>query len=1287
MRTLQPLAPAQAAGPPKGVPCLSSAELAILSSLLVGVAPPHTPDAQRCFEDDEKVPLKPAAQHRKSSPDTLRPESGLKLEVASLPLQGTQKEAGEAARPKTPELRNTLAGDGCSTTSSCVGLRRDSDVKSAARGTEVSGTDTAKKREKKSVPDLQDFEERADGTLLDSHLQRRSPDEKTRGQPRDLEGLDSSLTAAAETTLMRIETAAAAPYGRKAGGTDSASIAENLEASSAVASERSAPCKSGEQQALVDLLMQFVKQHQAETPGTDGRQETAERRGGGAASPETAAANRSLSALQAATGAAAVDRNKGAADIFSLLAAAAENAGGQVPGHLNLFGAFGGPDRRGAEVTVSRGLGRLDEGLFDSDVDSWKSSAGRSARESIAGALGLARSRRLSGSETDSVHREREGAYDSSPHAQRPVRREAGAAPAENATDTAARGLERDLLDASRLTAEAVGLDFHALNELLFSSGALEELERSGGSLEALFKDLPPQGPALGLGPGARTAVAAASSDRLSGWQHVLSKEEAGEGEAEGVRPPRTSYGQQHMQPSSQMYEEYLVQNANLRRARGHEAEGPSRLSEAAQEGPPARSWDDALFGDAERSAGADGQEVVQREPGPFEGRGTASSPALAKGEEEELLKRMCNLGRARTQSGAPALEQGEAWSTCGSDAAQLQETGGVQAFALGAAGEETSRAARHRGRSRAAAGAAPSRGPGGTGFQAHTGDETGSWRADDADDDGSLGGLASSRHESGRGAVLDTHFQDSSAGWPSPASFHDLEAERERQRSSARNGGSTRGGGESATSRGSQDRRDLPPVPPAGVEPDALGAEAEEEAGSSGMIMAEDEPLTDQQVALLNHIYEVLSKAEEYFSFKSALYQLHIKRHLKSCVCASSRGGHAHNSTKAIRLFPFMPTVPINGVEQRALLNVRKRLQAGSSSVLVPGGLGQHVIEELDELLTSLINKLLLIIVVKYQTCFIHAPARAQLREFLVSFVFPGDAATQLLFRDHVQAVVHARIRHFRDSVGRTLRQHQPMSRGRRGLGGSGWAGAGEVALGRGASGASAESGFAAKRVGSPEMPVHGLPAPVGGRAGGRVQRDRGEEEAEERGKRRKAFGATAAEYLRAAATATQTNAAAGVCAGRGRLPQGELAEGFLRRGPEDAKQEPSDLGSMATVDDSSGMLARLRLESHYGHDISEGAPLWKAGRQGNRHPPALEEGRVGGALLPDNPAGGRRGCRTGEGEGGSRALDWHCGLPDALEKASRATDRTTSTGASVGDWGKWRGDVSDLCPGDRRS
>ncbi|PHJ18017.1 hypothetical protein CSUI_008156 [Cystoisospora suis] len=80
--------------------------------------------------------------------------------------------------------------------------------------------------------------------------------------------------------------------------------------------------------------------------------------------------------------------------------------------------------------------------------------------------------------------------------------------------------------------------------------------------------------------------------------------------------------------------------------------------------------------------------------------------------------------------------------------------------------------------------------------------------------------------------------------------------------------------------------------------------------------------------------------------------------------------------------------------------------------------------------------SQLLLIIVVKYQTCFIHAPARAQLREFLVSFVFPGDLATQMLFRDHVQTVVHARIRHFRDSVGRTLRQHQPATRRRCGIG-----------------------------------------------------------------------------------------------------------------------------------------------------------------------------------------------------------------------------------------------------------
>ncbi|PHJ15959.1 hypothetical protein CSUI_010228, partial [Cystoisospora suis] len=140
----------------------------------------------------------------------------------------------------------------------------------------------------------------------------------------------------------------------------------------------------------------------------------------------------------------------------------------------------------------------------------------------------------------------------------------------------------------------------------------------------------------------------------------------------------------------------------------------------------------------------------------------------------------------------------------------------------------------------------------------------------------------------------------------------------------------------------------------------DAAALDSEDPRNTVGglIVPVEEEPLSQQQVALLNHIYEVLSKSEEYFSFKSALYQLHIKRHLKSCVSGSTGGRHSQNNTKAIRLFPFMPAVPINEVEQRALLGVRKHLESCGGFALVQSVSGQQVVEEMDELLTSLINK-----------------------------------------------------------------------------------------------------------------------------------------------------------------------------------------------------------------------------------------------------------------------------------------------------------------------------------------
>lgn len=62
-------------------------------------------------------------------------------------------------------------------------------------------------------------------------------------------------------------------------------------------------------------------------------------------------------------------------------------------------------------------------------------------------------------------------------------------------------------------------------------------------------------------------------------------------------------------------------------------------------------------------------------------------------------------------------------------------------------------------------------------------------------------------------------------------------------------------------------------------------------------------------------------------------------------------------------------------------------------------------------------------LLVVKFDTWYIHAPAREQIREQLLEFIWPEVPDLHAFFREHFTLFIDMRIRHFRDSVARYFR------------------------------------------------------------------------------------------------------------------------------------------------------------------------------------------------------------------------------------------------------------------------
>ncbi|KEP63550.1 UNVERIFIED_CONTAM: hypothetical protein HHA_311700 [Hammondia hammondi] len=1080
------------------------------------------PDANFSQGDKNGVRVAPQTE---TGPD-------LKLKVPAYCHEGK-----EGQRPKTPEAKNDLASDGCSTACSS-GHGKASSVSDSSLLTGRNEASTSEpveqtlKREAKEADAVSAEDDSENKTLLGSRTDASAPqdsalaaesdggDSAGRGTPDDATA--GGKLSGGSPTLSRPESS---------GTGETSSPLDNL--GNSLSSPDSAchldgeGLKSASQQHLVDLLMQFVKQCQE--PASDEAQGDTDLHA--ISSTDVAAARLLLSAVQR-DGDGSCDRSP---EALSLLSAAAESLSASKGKEVEALALLS----RGGEA-ASRARGSGAEARPAQCTDTEERSASPQTRK-VNPANGDLPSRSRAGRGSDPRTAEDEDFCGSKTGLNRE---------ADTWSDP----------EVGRLAGEASELDLRALSEYLFRAGALDVDPQESGSGEPCVKGFSPRrqhldgdsagtpqaprprGAALEdsasfeLDKSAQDALLSSLVSRFPNLQHqLLAKEESHEDEARGDAVADNPTHRQLVGHKAQMRNTFPLLDGDTR-LRPEESPGPRgrgiQASGKRQRGVQGASW-----GRRGKSGARSEEECSsdERQASKKRGRGPVDEDEESTlGDEGEDAKRVRPVGRGRKQTSASPRNTSKAGRT------------------------------REKGATRRGAGATEPR----------RNDEASEFNGPDAA--GNQAPFRFTKREEAQRVL-----QESPGLLSRDAEPGNSRRERAAGRSTSNRLGQARG-----------DREELPGTADSDLE---LDPEGDDESGVSTLIIGEDESLSEQQVALLKHICEVLSKAEEYFSFKSALYQLHIKRHLKSCVC-SSGGNNAQNSTKAIRLFPFMPAVPINSVEQRALLGVRKRLEAGGSAVLVPGGPGQQIMEEVDELLTSLINKLLLIIVVKYQTCFIHAPARAQLREFLVSFVFPGDPATQMLFRDHVQAVVHARIRHFRDSVGRTLRQNQPTSRRRCFAGDSGgpegW-GAGEPEVN--VSGRSGASAFSNKSV-SPESPRRRVAPALAGRTGD--NRDRREEE--ERGsRRRRDFGACAADFL-PSATAAQAAAS-------NRSRALGTAESFSRRAREDSQNS---------------QLARLRLENQLSSVPSEDEHLWNAGKFSERR--HAVEARDG--MVPNPTRRGRR-------------------------------------------------------------
>lgn len=164
----------------------------------------------------------------------------------------------------------------------------------------------------------------------------------------------------------------------------------------------------------------------------------------------------------------------------------------------------------------------------------------------------------------------------------------------------------------------------------------------------------------------------------------------------------------------------------------------------------------------------------------------------------------------------------------------------------------------------------------------------------------------------------------------------------------------------------------------------------------------------------IVAYVEQKLEGMEESFTFKSATYQTHLKRFLPR---------PDEKQRKYIERIDSFPRIPTSAAEERELMNLRQVKSGMCPDSRLGDGDGLTIKERLDEMLTSLVNKIMFLLVVKFDTWYIHAPAREQIREQLLEFIWPSLPELHSFFREHFTSFIDMRIRHFRDSVARYFR------------------------------------------------------------------------------------------------------------------------------------------------------------------------------------------------------------------------------------------------------------------------
>lgn len=168
----------------------------------------------------------------------------------------------------------------------------------------------------------------------------------------------------------------------------------------------------------------------------------------------------------------------------------------------------------------------------------------------------------------------------------------------------------------------------------------------------------------------------------------------------------------------------------------------------------------------------------------------------------------------------------------------------------------------------------------------------------------------------------------------------------------------------------------------------------------------------------LVAYVARKLEGMVESFTFKSATYQMYLKQFLPR---------PEEKQRRYIEKIDVFPRIPTSVAEQRELAHLRN-VQCGITPESRLTDLnGLTIKERLDDILTSLVNKIMFLLVVEFDTWYIHAPAREQIRERLLEFIWPNLPHLHSFFRDHFSLFIEMRIRHFRDSVARYFRDRPP--------------------------------------------------------------------------------------------------------------------------------------------------------------------------------------------------------------------------------------------------------------------